>query len=120
MVRRGTQYTVTIADDGNGTATATPAAAEEGMEVTLSAEPKTGYHFKEWQVVSGSVTIVNNKFIMPSGEVKIRAIFEEDAASTPGEVTISFDRNGGTPSVGSGANDRVPRTPAASVAGFIT
>ena len=101
VVRRGTQYTVTIADDGNGTATATPAAAEEGMEVTLSAEPKTGYHFKEWQVVSGSVTIVNNKFIMPSGEVKIRAIFEEDAASTPGEFTISFDGNGGTPSVGS-------------------
>ena len=101
VVRRGTQYAVTIADDGNGTATATPAAAEEGMEVTLSAEPKTGYHFKEWQVVSGSVTIVNNKFIMPSGEVKIRAIFEEDAASTPGEFTISFDGNGGTPSVGS-------------------
>ena len=101
VVRRGTQYTVTIADDGNGTATATPAAAEEGMEVTLSADPKTGYHFKEWQVVSGSVTIVNNKFIMPSGEVKIRAIFEEDAASTPGEFTISFDGNGGTPSVGS-------------------
>ena len=101
VVRRGTQYTVTIADDGNGTATATPAAAEEGMEVTLSAEPKTGYHFKEWQVVSGSVTIVNNKFIMPGGEVKIRAIFEEDAASTPGEFTISFDGNGGTPSVGS-------------------
>ena len=101
VVRRGTQYTVTIADDGNGTATATPAAAEEGMEVTLSAEPKTGYHFKEWQVVSGSVTIVNNKFIMPSGEVKIRAIFEEDAASTPGEFTISFDGNGGTPSAGS-------------------
>lgn len=101
VVRRGTQYSVTIADDGNGTATATPAAAEEGMEVTLSAEPKTGYHFKEWQVVSGSVTIVNNKFIMPGGEVKIRAIFEEDAASTPGEFTISFDGNGGTPSVGS-------------------
>ena len=90
VVRRGTQYTVTIADDGNGTATATPAAAEEGMEVTLSAEPKTGYHFKEWQVVSGSVTIVNNKFIMPSGEVKIRAIFEEDAASTPGGSYYSY------------------------------
>ena len=90
VVRRGTQYTVTIADDGNGIATATPAAAEEGMEVTLSAEPKTGYHFKEWQVVSGSVTIVNNKFIMPSGEVKIRAIFEEDAASTPGGSYYSY------------------------------
>ena len=89
VVRRGTQYTVTIADDGNGTATATPTAAEEGMEVTLSAEPKTGYHFKEWQVVSGSVTIVNNKFIMPSGEVKIRAIFEEDAPADPAKPVIS-------------------------------
>ena len=90
VVRRGTQYSVTIADDGNGTATATPAAAEEGMEVTLSAEPKTGYHFKEWQVVSGSVTIANNKFIMPGGEVKIRAVFEEDAASTPGGSYYSY------------------------------
>ena len=89
VVRRGTQYTVTIADDGNGTATATPAAAEEGMEVTLSAEPKTGYHFKEWQVVSGSVTIVNNKFIMPSGNVEIKAIFEEDAPADPAKPVIS-------------------------------
>ena len=89
VVRRGTQYTVTIADDGNGTATATPTAAEEGMEVTLSAEPKTGYHFKEWQVVSGSVTIVNNKFIMPSGNVEIRAIFEEDAPADPAKPVIS-------------------------------
>ena len=122
VVRRGTQYTVTIADDGNGTATATPAAAEEGMEVTLSAEPKTGYHFKEWQVVSGSVTIVNNKFIMPSGEVKIRAIFEEDAASTPGEFTISFDGNGGTPSVGSmtTTDQKLPSLPDASRSGSYT
>ena len=89
VVRRGTQYTVTIADDGNGTATATPTAAEEGMEVTLSAEPKTGYHFKEWQVVSGSVTIVNNKFIMPSGNVEIKAIFEEDAPADPAKPVIS-------------------------------
>ena len=89
VVRRGTQYTVTIADDGNGTATATPAAAEEGMEVTLSAEPKTGYHFKEWQVVSGSVTIVNNKFIMPSGNVEIKAIFEKDAPADPAKPVIS-------------------------------
>lgn len=122
VVRRGTQYTVTIADDGNGTATATPAAAEEGMEVTLSAEPKTGYHFKEWQVVSGSVTIVNNKFIMPSGEVKIRAIFEEDAASTPGEFTISFDGNGGTPAVGSmtTTDQKLPSLPDASRSGSYT
>ena len=89
VVRRGTQYTVTIADDGNGTATATPTAAEEGMEVALSAEPKTGYHFKEWQVVSGSVTIVNNKFIMPSGNVEIKAIFEEDAPADPAKPVIS-------------------------------
>ena len=99
VVRRGTQYTVTIADDGNGTATATPTAAEEGMEVTLSAEPKTGYHFKEWQVISpAGLVITNNKFTMPDGNVEVKAIFEKDA---PTEYTVTFDGNGGTPSVGS-------------------
>ena len=99
VVRRGTQYTVTIADDGNGTATATPAAAEEGMEVTLSAEPKTGYHFKEWQVISpAGLVITNNKFTMPDGNVEVKAIFEKDV---PTEYTVTFDGNGGTPSVGS-------------------
>lgn len=99
VTRRGTTYTVTVTDDGNGTGTASPATSEAGMEITLRATPNTGYHFKEWQVVSGGVTITDNRFIMPAGDVTVKAIFEENTAAS--EFTVTFDGNGGTPSVGS-------------------
>ena len=93
-----TTYTVTVGNDGNGTGTATPSTAATGTEITLTATPKEGYHFKEWQVISGNVTIKDNKFTMPDGNVEVKAIFEKDA---PTEFTITFDGNGGTPSVDS-------------------
>ena len=73
-------YTVTVQNDGNGSGNATPATAAAGTEITLSASANTGYHFKEWQVVSGSVTITDNKFTMPASDVTVKAIFEADAA----------------------------------------
>ena len=93
-----TTYAVTVSNDGNGTGTATPSTAAAGTEIRLSATPKTGYHFKEWEVISGGVTIENNKFTMPDGNVEVKAIFEKDA---PTEFTVNFDGNGGTPSVSS-------------------
>lgn len=99
VTRRGTTYTVTVTDDGNGTATASASISEADMEITLRATPNTGYHFKEWQVVSGGVTITDNRFIMPAGDVTVKAIFEENTAAS--EFTVTFDGNGGTPSVGS-------------------
>ena len=62
-------YTVTVSNDGNGTGAATPSTAAAGTNISLSATPNTGYHFKEWQVVSGGVTIENDKFTMPDGNV---------------------------------------------------
>ena len=96
-----TEYTVTVKTDGNGTASASHAKAVVGTEITLTATPNAGYHFKEWQVMSGDVTVKNDKFTMPSGNVEIKAIFEEDASPTPTEYTVTFDGNDGTPSVGS-------------------
>ena len=96
-----TEYTVTVKTDGNGTASASHAKAVVGTEITLTAAPNAGYHFKEWQVMSGDVTVKNDKFTMPSGNVEIKAIFEEDASPTPTEYTVTFDGNDGTPSVGS-------------------
>ena len=93
-----TTYTVTVSNDGNGTGTATPSTAATGTEITLTAMPKEGYHFKEWQVISGGVTIKDNKFTMPNDNVEVKAVFEKDA---PTEFTIIFDGNGGTPSVDS-------------------
>jgi uncharacterized repeat protein (TIGR02543 family) len=95
------EYAVTVRDDGHGTGSADPASATAGTEITLTATPNAGYHFKEWQVMSGDVTVRDDKFTMPSDNVEIKAIFEEDAPPTPTEYTVTFDGNDGTPSVDS-------------------
>ena len=43
------------------------------------------------------MTIVDDKFTMPEGNVEIKAIFEKDAPPAPTEFTITFDGNRGTP-----------------------
>ena len=96
-----TEYAVTVRDDGHGTGSADPASATAGTEITLTAAPNAGYHFKEWQVMSGDVTVRDDKFTMPGSDVEVKAIFEEDAPTTPTEYTVTFDGNDGTPSVGS-------------------
>ena len=70
-----TEYTVTVTSGGNGTASASHAKAVVSTEITLTVTPDTGYRFKEWEVISGGVVIISNKFTMPDGNVEIRAIF---------------------------------------------
>ena len=96
-----TEFTITVKTDGNGTASASYEKAIVGTEIILTATPNTGYHFKEWQVINGGVTIKDDKFLMPDTNVEIKAIFEEDAPPAPTEFIVTFDGNGGTPSVGS-------------------
>ena len=59
-----------------------------GTLVTLTATPDQGYYLKEWRVLSGTVTIQNNRFIMPDEDVVIQAVFEEGLsdANIPGDV----------------------------------
>ena len=90
-----TEFTITVKTDGNGTASASPDKAVAGTEIRLTATPNTGYHFKEWQVMSGGVTIKDNKFLMPNDNVEVKAIFEKDAPA-PTEYTITYDLAGGT------------------------
>ena len=89
------EYTVTVTTEGNGTASASPAKAVAGEEITLTATPDGGYHFKEWQVISGGVTIKDDKFTMPHNNVEIKAIFEKDAPPTPTEYTVTVTTEGG-------------------------
>ena len=103
-----TTYTVTVSNNGNGTGTATPSTAAAGTTITLTATPNKGYHFKQWQVISGGVTITNNKFAMPAGDVEIKAIFEKNTPTGPigpigpiglgtatYPITIQSGKNGG-------------------------
>ena len=89
-----TEFTITVKTDGNGTASASPDKAVAGTEIRLTATPNTGYHFKEWQVMSGGVTIKDNKFLMPSANVEVKAIFEKDAPPSPTELTITVKTDG--------------------------
>ena len=115
-----TTYTVTVSNDGNGTGTATPSTAVAGTTIILTATPKEGYHFKEWQVESpAGLVITNNQFTMPNDNVEVKAIFEKNAPPAPTEFIVTFDGNGGTPSVGSmtTTNQKLPSLPSASRSG---
>ena len=114
-----TEYTITVTSGDNGTASASHAKAVVGTEIRLTATPNTGYHLKEWQVISGGVTIKDDKFLMPNDNVEVKAIFEKDAPPAPTEFTITFDGNGGTPSVDSmtTTNQKLTSLPSASRSG---
>lgn len=83
-------YSVKVSTDGNGTAMADKTSAAAGTVVTLTATPKSGYTFKQWQVVTGGVTIKDNKFTMPAGNVEVKAIFEKNATPPPGPAVNPF------------------------------
>ncbi|MBQ8822262.1 MAG: hypothetical protein IJZ82_06430 [Lachnospiraceae bacterium] len=70
------EYSVAVSAEENGSAKANTSSAVAGTTVNLTATPNAGYYLKEWQVVSGDVTITDNSFIMPAGNVEVKAVFE--------------------------------------------
>ena len=85
-----TVYNVTVENDGNGSASAAPASATMGGKITLTVTPNSGYRFKEWQIVSGNVTISGDAFTMPAGKVTVKALFERKSSGGSGS---SSDRD---------------------------
>ncbi len=76
------KYRVTVTTDGNGVATADPASAKAGDEVTITATPNSNYRFVTWRVTGGDVVIADAAsthatFIMPGEAVSVKAEFEE-------------------------------------------
>ncbi len=84
-------HTITVQNDGQGAGSANPTAAAQGQRITLTATPKSGYHFKVWQVISpASLSISGNAFTMPNGAVTVKALF---AVNT---YTVTFNSQGGS------------------------
>lgn len=83
-----TLRSVTVESTSGGTAGADASSVPGGTLVTLTATPDQGYYLKEWRVLSGTVIIQNNRFIMPDEDVVIQAVFEEGLsdANIPGDV----------------------------------
>lgn len=69
------RYTVTVLTDGNGIAASSPAQATAGTKVILTAIPNSGYQFDHWEISSGNASLTANFFLMPSGNVTVKAYF---------------------------------------------
>ena len=95
-----TVYNVIVENDGNGSAYAAPASATMGEKITLTSTANSGYRFKEWQIVSGDVTISGDAFTMPAGNVTVKALFERKSGGGSGGATtyytLTFETNGGS------------------------
>lgn len=73
------KYSVSFASVEGGTLSASAIKAEEGTEITLTAEPQLGYEFNnDWSVTATDGTIINvvdNKFTMPAQDVTVSGTF---------------------------------------------
>lgn len=74
-------WDIKVTASQGGTASASMEAALRDTAITLTATPDAGYLFKEWQVVSGGVTVTDNAFTMPAADVELKAIFESDTVA---------------------------------------
>lgn len=87
-------YAVSVTTAGGGTLSASPETAAAGTLVTLTATADSGYRFAEWQQTSGpAVTITDDTFTMPEGDVEFTAVFEEIlytvTVTSQGDGTVS-------------------------------
>ena len=66
-----------------------------GEKITLTVTPNSGYRFQELQIVSGDVTISDDTFTMPAGNVVVKAVFERKpgAVTERGTITYYFRQN---------------------------
>ena len=95
---RNTQYAVNVSATEGGSASADVERAAKGSKVTLTATANKGYHFKEWNVLKGNVSIENNAFEMPDSSVSIQAVFEKDAVEPTTPTTPAKPATGTKPS----------------------
>ncbi len=87
-------YSVSVTNDGHGShGISLEEAPDGGTIVRLTAIPMKGYIFKEWIVVAGNITIVNNAFQMPEENVEIHLVFEQYVAPTYA-ITVQSGPNG--------------------------
>lgn len=72
----GDDHSVTVTQTEHGSASANITSAKCGDTVTLTAKPDNGYQLREWEVVSGDVSMDGDSFIMLTQDVEIKPIFE--------------------------------------------
>ncbi|MDR0779052.1 MAG: hypothetical protein LBE48_06430, partial [Methanomassiliicoccaceae archaeon] len=101
-----TEYTITVTGGS-----ADPTSGAMGTKVTLTADaPQAGKKFKEWNVISGGVTMSGNTFVIGTENVEIEAVYEDviytitvtDGSADPTSGIMGFEvtLTPGTPAAG--------------------
>ncbi len=78
VVTKQTKYSITIEDAAHGTVTASAEQAVAGTTITLTVEPETGFQLEKLTVTQEggkAVTVTDNTFVMPEGNVTVKATF---------------------------------------------
>ena len=83
-------FDIEVLTEGAGTASASEPFGTDGTEIILSAQPDpgwyltltldegvNGWYLKDWQVLSGNVSIVNGRFRINGRNVSVQAVFAE-------------------------------------------
>lgn len=88
-------YSVNTTIEGNGSIELDQSSGITGTKITIKATPDDGYYFKEWQVVSGGITLEDpsspeTTFTIGSSDVTVKAVFEEIVPATIGD-TFNFN-----------------------------
>lgn len=95
------RHNINVTEVEGGTLSASAIKAEEGTEITLTAEPQLGYEFNnDWSVTATDGTVINvvdNKFTMPAQDVTVSGTFSE-STSTPTFASLAELVATGTPS----------------------
>lgn len=99
-------FSVSIGTAEHGTITASPMSANAGETITLTDHPDAGYMLDNYTVTwsGGQITVRNNTFTMPAGDVSVNATFiksvpvpqislQNGSNLTIGKQTINFTSN---------------------------
>ena len=106
------RHNINVAEVEGGTLSASAIKAEEGTEITLTADPQLGYEFNgDWSVVATdgtAINVVDNKFIMPAQDVTVSGTFTSnikyDHAGTENDPYNVLDVLKLIETLGNGAN----------------
>ena len=90
-------YKLTLSSDSNGKAIPTNgyATAFINSKYSISAQGNEGYHFSDWEIVSGTPVIDDksqpNTFVMISGDIELKAHFKKSSMYKLSETKQKFN-----------------------------
>ena len=88
--------TTNVSQNEAGTTSASPQSSRPGQWVTINAHANQGFTFSHWDILSGNITFHQTSgawasFMMPAGDVSLRAVFTQTAAAQAHTINVSVD-----------------------------